>query len=206
MLPTRICPLLMPLLLAVWLPASLAAVETVELSPDITVSIGGETLAQNETGQDDLAGTVTFVGAGVALPAGTNLTGLHRTQGGDTLFAVDTTVALAGGITASPRDVVRVSSGTPSIEYDGDAAGVPAGTRIDALSSETDGGLLLSFDVTVALGGTTFADEDVVRIDPVTGDESLRFAAAAVGVDPALDLDAVDSLVTGNLIVSSTLR
>ncbi len=195
-------PALSLFLLAAWLHATAVfAAETVELSPDITTDLGGEVLGPEETGEDDLAGTVTFTGPGLTLPIGTNLNGFHRFDDGDTLFSLDTTVSVQG-VVATPADVVRVSGGVPSLEFDGSAEGVPAGTQIDALSVTPVGDLVLSFDVTVQLDGTTFADEDLVRIHAGTGDASLFFAPSSAGIDPALDLDAVYVLSNADVLVS----
>ena len=179
-----------------------AQLASLELSPDITVAIGGEVLGPEEVGRDNLAGVVTFTGTGVAIPIGVNLHDFDRLPGGvDTLFATDITVNL-GGVTARPSDVVRVTAGVPSIAWSGSAAGLPAGTVIDAVGRYPDGDLLLSFDTTVSLGGVTADDEDLVRIDVPSGAVSLAFDGSLQGIAAGLDLDAADVLVDGRLLVS----
>jgi hypothetical protein len=183
--------------------AALAQLASIEISPDITLAIGGETLGPEEVGRDNLAGVVNFTGSGVALPIGANLDAFDRLPGGtDTLFSADITVALAGGVTARPSDVVRVTAGVPSIAWSGGAAGVPAGSMLDALARRADGDLLVSFDTTVALGGVTADDEDLVRIDLPAGTPSIVFDGSALGIAAGLDLDAADVLADGRMLVS----
>ncbi|MCZ6784006.1 MAG: hypothetical protein O7G30_11930 [Proteobacteria bacterium] len=180
---------------------SAAALRAIELSPDTTIAIGGEVLGPEEVGEDDLAGTVVFTGVGVALPAGTNVTAFGTTAGGDLLFSTDVTVNL-GGVVARPGDVVLVSGGVPSLAFDAADNGLPAGVQVDAVAEAADGSLLVSFDVTVALDGTTFGDEDIVRLDIGSGLASLEFDGSAEGVADGLDLDAADELASGNLLIS----
>src|SRR5262245_46554499 len=180
-----------------------AQLASLELSPDITVAIGGEVLGPEEVGRDNLAGVVTFTGTGVAIPIGANLHDFDRLPGGvDTLFATDITVNLGGGVVARPSDVVRVTAGVPSIAWSGSAAGLPPGTAIDAVGRYPDGDLLLSFDTTVSIGGVTADDEDLVRIDQPSGAVSLAFDGSALGVAAGLDLDAADALIDGRLLIS----
>lgn len=173
----------------------------IELSPDTTIAIGGEVLGPEEVGEDDLAGTVVFTGFGVALPVGSNLNAFGRTAGGDVLFSTDVAVNV-GALLVRPGDVVRLTSGAPSLAFEAAAKGVSAGVQVDAVAEAADGSLLVSFDVTVALDGTTFADEDVARLDAISGLASLSFDGSSKGVATGLDLDAVDELPGGQLLLS----
>lgn len=69
--PAACLPVILLLLLAIptWAQTS------IEVSPETTIAIGGEVLGPEEVGEDDLAGTVSFTGVGVALPAGSNVVG-----------------------------------------------------------------------------------------------------------------------------------
>ena len=63
------------------------------------------------------------------------------------------------------------------------------------------GDLLLSFDVTVTVGGITATDEDLVRVHG--GVFSLFFDGSAAGIDPGLDLDAAYILASnGHLLLA----
>jgi hypothetical protein len=191
-------------LLGLVIPGSaFAQLASIELSPDITLALGAEVLSPDEVGRDNLAGTVTFTGSGVLLPPGANLDAFDRLPGGtDSLIAADVTVNLGAGVVARPNDVVRVAGGVPSIFWSGSAAGLPAGTLIDAVARRSDGDLVLSFDTTVSLGGVTADDEDLVRIDLPVGTPSLLFDGSARGIAPGLDLDAADVLIDGRLLLS----
>lgn len=173
--------------------------DSARVSPDITVVLGGQLLNDEDVGADDLAGTVAPVALG-ALPTGAGLAAYHLADNGDQLFVLDITAQL-GAVTADPRDVVRYDGVDYSIEFDGSAAGLPSGARVDALSMAGDSHLLLSFDVTVALDGATFADEDLAHWDGA--DFTLFFDASAAGIDPALDLDAAHFIADQSVLILS---
>ena len=79
-----------------------------------------------------------------------------------------------------------------TLEFDATAKGIPLGVMIDAVSEIGPNDLLLSFDVTVALGGITAAPEDLVRFH--NGAFGLFFDGSVAGVPAGLNLDAVHCL------------
>jgi hypothetical protein len=77
--------------------------------------------------------------------------------------------------------------------FDASLAGVAPGLDLDAAHYlATDGSLLLSFDGSGVVGGISFDDEDVLRLDPLGGIWSMAFDASSyhAGWSPA-DLDAL---------------
>jgi hypothetical protein len=122
--------------------------------------------------------------------------------GGTVLLSVDTTTALPGlpaAAPAEPRDVVEFTPATGlfAVYFDGAAAGVPAGARIDALSFTAAAGLLLSFDMSVPLPVLgPVDDEDVVGY--LAGVFSMVFDGGAAGVPAAQDLDAFSQQPVGS--------
>lgn len=164
-----------------------APVDEVRYSTDATSVLGATTLADEEVAADDLGGNVSPVLAGL-LPPGADLDAYELLANGDELFSLDTTADLAGGLHVGPGDVVRYDGTTLTLEFDAVAGGLPPGVNVDAVGV-VGGDLLLSFDVTVDLGGQIFDDADLARLGG-TG-FSLHFDAQAAGVDAALDLDAV---------------
>ena len=182
--------------LAAWLVLVPADAQTplvdVEVSPDITVSLTGTTVNDEETVVDPPTTAMTL-----GLPGNVDVTGFHDLGAGEVLFSIDVSAAL-GAITATPADVVRLAGAVYSLEFDGAANGVPAGVQVDAVGV-VDGDLLLSFDITAALGAITVDDEDLVRFD---GGFSLFLDGSAAGVDPSLDLDGVRRLANERILVS----
>lgn len=160
-------------------------------------TVGPSTLADDDAGADDAAGTVTPVlltMLGAAVPASAEVAGLELSSTVPALLALDITAPLPGlAVPADPRDVVAwdPNTSTYSLVFDGAAEGVPANARIDAVSYESSGFfLLLSFDTTVSLpGGVTADDEDLVAWVPGPF-YALFFDGSANGVPPGLDLDA----------------
>lgn len=177
-----------------------AQVESIRLSPDITLTLGGVLTNDHDVASDNLSGAVALENIG-AIPANADLAVYHALDNGDVLLAFDITIELPGALVATPSDVVRYDGVNYTLEFDGSAQGVPAGTRIDALSAAGDGDLLFSFDTTVALSGLTVADEDVVEFDGANF--SMLFDGSAAGVPEAADVDALHfAPESGDLYVS----
>jgi len=168
--------------------AGTTPLENVIYSSDITLDLAGLVVTDENAALDDLNGIVIPQDIGT-IPSNADLSLFHRYQSGDVLLAFDITVELPGAVVAHPFDVVRRSGSAYSIEFDGSAEGVPAGARLDALSVDGNGNLLMSFDTTIALPGLTAADEDVVLFDG--NDFSLVFDGSAAGLPSGVDLDAL---------------
>lgn len=190
--------LLAPSLLLPWLAVAAIAQIQVDASPDVAVDLDGVPVRDREAVLDDLQGGLAI--QALALPDGADLVALHEGLGGRVLFAVDTTVALPGGTIARPGDVVRTNGVAYVLDFDASAHGVPDGVQVDAAGPMPSGELLLSFDVSVDLGGVRADDEDVVLFDG-TG-FALLLDASAEGVNPDLDLDGVAYAGGGRLAVS----
>lgn len=177
-----------PLLLLIAPVPAVAQIESIQASPDVTLELAGVPVTDEDVATDGLSGIVVPLDVGM-IPPNAELSLYHQLDNGDDLLAFDITVELPGAVIARPTDVIRHSGGVYSVEFDGSANGVPAGARLDALSADADGDLLMSFDTTVALPGVTAADEDVVEFDGA--DFSLLFDGSAAGLTPAVDLDAL---------------
>jgi hypothetical protein len=194
------------LLLQLAVAAPGAAVELLvetTASPDIAIAVdSGTLLALDEDAIVTAAGPPLLAALG-PLPPAADLAAYHRRANGDELFSLDTAAALSGPLHVEPRDIALWDGAVFSLVFDGSVEGVPDGARIDAVSDADDGGLLLSFDITVALGGTTFDDADLVHFDAAGPTFSLLFDSAAASVPAALDLDAAHFLfATGGLLLS----
>ncbi len=168
---------------------------TLDASPDVTGPLGGSLVADEEVARHDLGGLATRID--LSLPAGAAVDAFHDNLDGTVLLSLDATATL-GGTTVGPADVVHWDPAAPSATPVGLGA-VPAGVQVDAVT--VDGSdLLVSFDVTVPLSGTLFADEDLARWNGAGW--SLAFDGSAAGVDPALDLDGAHRLTNGHLLLS----
>jgi hypothetical protein len=176
------------------------AQEVVSASPDVTIDLGASVIAADEdVAIDNQLGIVMLEDLG-AVPDASDVIALGLDVNGNRLIAFDITTPLAGGVIARPGDVIRYDGASYSIEFDASAAGIPMGVMTDAASLAA-GGLLLSFDTTVDLGGgLVAADEDLVVWDGSSF--SLRFDGSAEGLDAALDIDAAQDLGGGVLAMS----
>lgn len=177
-------------------------------SPDVTIDLEAPALAvlDEDAAFEQAGGAPMLADLGV-LPGAADLAGYHLLANGDQLFSLDTTATL-GAVTARPVDVVRVTpAAVYTLEFDGVAAGLPLGTRVDAVSVDASSHLLLSFDTTVELATATrpivVDDEDLVSFDAGSGVFALVFDGSAAGVPPAADLDAAHFVAgNGHLLLS----
>jgi hypothetical protein len=176
------------------LASAATALSQLRYTPDITVTLSGQTVGPADIANDTLAGAPALALAG--LPA--NVAAYHYT-GSVHWLVFETAVALPGGITATPRDVISWNGSAYSLLFDGAAAGIPAGVAIDALGTLTGIDFLLSFDTTATLGAVTAAPEDVVRY---AGGWSGHFIGGTAGVPAGANLDALYRLSNGHLLVS----
>ncbi|HEX5044748.1 MAG TPA: hypothetical protein VFV75_17750 [Candidatus Polarisedimenticolaceae bacterium] len=181
-------------------PAEAATpLQKVRVSSDVATVLSTATLPHEGVAEDNLAGTVTLVPLG-PIPAAADLDAYQLLPDGAQLLSFDTTVALPGGLTAEPCDVVRWDGASYTFAFQGRPRGIPAGVNVDAVAVRGSS-LFLSFDVAVDFGNFRCDDADLVLFDGVAF--SLLFEAAAAGVDPALDLDAADYLpCNGHLLLS----
>jgi hypothetical protein len=193
--------------LALLSATSAAGQNAVGFTPDVTKDLGsGPSLVVNDhqVAHQAAAGAVTghLIPAGL-LPANVEITGYHPLANGNVLIAVDTTTALPGLPAASPaepRDVVEYTpaTGSFSVFFDGAAAGIPAGSHIDAIYQDPQPIVLpffFSLDTSTTLPGLgAVDDEDVVSY--AGGIFTIAYDGSAAGVASALDVDAIEG-VTG---------
>jgi len=164
--------------------ASGASAQSV-FATDISLELDGLLTTPRDVVTSQGGGAFSAVLAG-SLPEGASIAGYHRDTNGDVLYVSRVAIELPGALLARRQDVVRNAGGVETIELDGLAAGIPESVGIDALSM-AGSELLLSFDQTVELGGTTFADEDVVQR---SGSSWIPFFdGSAHGVAADLDVD-----------------
>ena len=179
---------------------AVAQYASVDVSPDITLNLGGSVMADEDVGQDDLKGNLSPVSLG-ALPDNVDVTGFHRMANGDVLFSVDITTQLSGSVVARPYDVVHFDGIEYSLWLDGASIGLPAGVRFDAVSLDAAEDLVLSFDTTVSVDGITVADEDIVKFNGA--EFVLLVDGSSVKMPGNVDIDALHfDIDSGHYFVS----
>lgn len=167
--------------------------EPIDVSNDVAWRAGATTVNDEDVRRVTLPSAVTTINLG-ALPTNVDVTAIDRLEDGRRIFALDTFVDLGNGLTAGPEDIVAWNGSNFAIFFDGSAAGVPAGTMIDAVAQVSTGDVtltILSFDVPTALpGGLMADDEDLVAWSGTTW--SLFFDGSANGIPATLDIDGFD--------------
>ena len=177
--------------------AAVTELEAISASPDTTALFGALETRDQDVFVDDLQGMLAPVDLG-PLPERVAVDAFHDDGGGTVLFSLDGWGDL-GGLVVTPGDVVAWDGTSHTRIFNSGGAGVPAGANLDALTVDGDD-LLLSYDVTIELGGSVYADDDLVRWDGSAF--SLAFAGGAAGVPVSADLDAAHRLDDGNLLLS----
>lgn len=175
---------------------AVTTLDTIDLSPDTAIDLVGTLIANDQV--------LRFpVGGGPHLPinlgaeqSAHRINAFHSNGKTKQLFSLETTAELQS-IVAHPNDVVLFdeNANTYTLRFDGAAAGLSTSVRVDALSVDAESQLLLSFDTSVDLGGGLIADdEDLVVFFDDTATFSALLDGSALGLDPALDVDAAHFL------------
>ncbi len=167
-------------------------------SPDIHVDQSGTLVGPGDVSEDIQVQSPGLIDLG-PLPDGAEVTAYSPYPPFGTLFVLEDTAALSGGVTARPRDLVLWDGLAFSLALDGGSVGIPDGVAIDALSFlPGTNELWLSFDTTVNLAGTVLRDADV--FDSAL---NLVFDATGAGVPPGMDVDGVSHVEgAGDLLLS----
>jgi hypothetical protein len=135
-----------------------------------------------------------------SLPQNTAVDALHQMCNGDWLFSVEAPTELppGSGTLYFPGDVIRFNGLAYGAFFSASAAGLPAGTNVDA--AFLDGGdtapLVLSFDVPTTLGGTTYDPADLVRYSGGSFGIFLDASGTTPAVTQSDDVCAADHRVT----------
>jgi hypothetical protein len=178
-------------------------ISSLSLSPDVTVVLGtnGQLADDHDVAVPGSGSTASLAPLGT-LPGASDISGYERLANGNALLCFDTAVELPGSLRVQPGDVVRHGL-SYSIELAAAANGIPPGAYCDALTRDSTGKLVLSFNVSAALppGGFVADDEDLVILNGA-GAWALYFDGSAASVPAGLDLDAAQFLANGNLALS----
>lgn len=132
------------------------------------------------------------------LPAEVEILALDRLGDGRWLFSTAHPVLL-GGAWYEPRDVIAFDGGGYAPVFRGEAVGVPPSTRVDALSHDASGALLVSFDVPTTIGGIDYGRSDLVRWN---GSFALAWSADGAGVPRSANLVGADAAPAGGWTLS----
>ncbi len=162
------------------------------LATDVPATLGGTDFTPDQIVESANGGYAAIVGF---TDPWLRLGGLERLADGRWLLTPDSPQPWAG-----PRDVALFDGATPTLYFDGAAAGIPEYARIDAVMTDAAGNLVLSFDVPVSLGGVEYGASDLVRHG--AGGFSLFWDAAAAGVPDGSNVVGAGRDAAGRLIVT----
>lgn len=116
---------------------------------------------------DGVAYSLFLSGAAQGIPSTANVDAIAVSgPGGALLVSVDAPATI-GGIDVDPGDLLSLVGGVFTMRFDASAHAVPIPRGVDVTGvDETEGGLLVSFDVPVALAGLMYLPGDIARIEP----------------------------------------
>lgn len=166
---------------------------------DTTIEATGVVITPRDAATDLGAGPIA-VAPPTALPVTSRLSALQP-DGLDTLFATREAILLPNSLFVRPADIARTDGATHTLEFDGQAAGLPPGVAVDAVAFAANGDLLLSFDVSLELSGAIHADEDLVGFDGAVFYGF--FDGSAESIPTTLDLDGAHFDAAGNSLLVS---
>lgn len=115
-------------------------------------------------------------------------------------FVVDRHFELSSGDLADPRTIVVDHAGSFSVAFDGEAAGIPTGAKIDALFQDSSGQWVISTDIYVELDGTVYSDGDLIGYD---GESFFLVASEAdLGLETSADVTGITQGTGGRWLVT----
>ena len=158
---------------------------------DTTVLLGGNVYAPGDViAWNGSTHSLAFDAASSGVPPGFVADAVGRDVLGNILLSLDHTADLGGGVIAADEDVIRFVGTTPSIAFDGSAAGLAGALDVDGLHDLGVGRFALSFDTGGMIGGVAFADEDLLYVDATTGTWYLLVDGSELDADlVAADVD-----------------
>jgi len=173
---------------------SLAQSPAYDLCVDVPAMLGGANYSPDAI---VLRGGSTYTLV-AALPAGTNVSALHRLTDGRWLFSPSQPTTLQS-VNYEPRDIISYNGSTFSSYLRGSAIGLPAEARIDALFVDTTGNSVISLDSWSNVGGVDYGPSDLIRY---SGSVTLYWSGSAAGVPEYANVvgAAVDS--AGIMVIS----
>lgn len=163
------------------------------------ISADGLTALTSQVTQYDP--TTSAIASGYAIVEdGLGINAFERIGTDERAFVVNRHFELPNGDLADPRTIVVDNAGSFSIAFDGAAAGIPAGVKIDALFRDSGGQWIISTDIHVELDGTVYADGDLIGHDG-TG-FFLVASEAELGLETSADVTGITQGTGGRWLVT----
>ncbi len=164
-------------------------------SLDSTALLGGIVISRSDVGQ--LSGgnySVLFDGSSNGIPASAGIDAF-TVDGDDLLLSFDISVDFQTFV-AADEDLVRFDGANFSLELDLSSEGLPENLDLEAVHRLDDGTYLLSFTENGSAGGVSFADEDVLGLDPSDSSWTMVFDGSVAHT--GLSNVAIDALSTAS--------
>jgi hypothetical protein len=194
--------------------AGFTRLATLSFSPDIPVRLGVTYVDPAVVGAYNVASNAISITSFPGLPPGIHITGYAAFSTNQTLLTLNAAASLpidnkGDTVKVTARDVVPFNNTTKffgPLVFLGRASGVPAGTDIDAFTTDpANKDFVFSFDTTITLGGAastklTVRPADLVEFNGLV--YSMLFNASTAGVPAGLNLDAAAILPNDHFLLA----
>ena len=167
-------------------------------SVDSSVLLDGVLVSRSDVGQ--LSGgvySVAFDGSSEGVSSGAGVDAV-TIDGDDLLLSFDVTIDF-GTFVAHDEDLVRYDGADLSLELDLSAEGLPENLDLEAVHRLDDGTYLLSLTTHGEVSGVSFADEDILGLDPSDSGWSMAFDGSTMHAD--LGDVSIDALSTAGELI-----
>jgi hypothetical protein len=175
-------------------------------SVDATSLLGGVLVTRSDIGR--LTGAVfslAFDGSANGIPAGARIDAFTL-DGTDLLLSFDIGINF-GGFVAHDEDLVRWDGATFTLDLDLSDEGLAPNLDLEAAHRRDDGTYLLSFSEGGSAGGVTFADEDILSLDPTDSTWTMFYDGSATHAGlVSASIDALYILVLGGDIFKDSFE
>ncbi len=151
---------------------------TLLFSIDTTALLSGTVISRSDVGQFSGGDyTVVFDGSSNGVPPSAAIDAF-TIDGDDLLLSFDISVDFQAFV-AHDEDLVRFDGANFTLELDLSAEGLPENLDLEAVHRLDDGTYFLSFTENGIAGGVSFADEDILGLDPSDSSWTMVFDGSA---------------------------
>ena len=122
----------------------------------------------------------------------------------EAIYISTSTTPILGGVNGANEGIFRIDVATNTVSLFLDANVIFANNEdIDAFTVRANGNIILSTQSNANIGGLSFGPEDLIEYNPDTG-VATSFVASSGFISDKQNVDAVDVLGNGNLVISTT--
>lgn len=171
------------------------AISQLAISTDLTTTVRGSTVADDDAVQLD--GSAPADRRSLGLPFAADINALHVIDDSTLLFSLKSSLSLTSGY-GTPGDILQWASGTVTVFASRTDLGLASGTAVDAVSFH-DGKLIFSVNISDSINGVVVTDSDLMQWTEADS-TSLFLAESQCAIPQAADVSAAHVLNSENVL------